>query len=234
MDSENGEDGDEGEGGADLDYESQSDDEADESFYPEEGDEEEDEEESDTRRRRTVRRNIPGKGSLSMEHDYIEEEEASLMDISDADGYCDEMMYSSMDGEEVTSIESARGVNSSTDNPCLALSGPGTQLLQSENRRDRYKKSENYDTNKISVFSDNATDIDNENSELSIEQKRRKIPLQENSLYLVGEKKKPYYYYTVSELKSLLKERKLIVSGIVELSLFPSGFLFFVFSCRRL
>ena len=81
-------------------------------------------------------------------------------------------------------------------------------------------KSENYELNKISVFSDNVADIDNDNSELSIEQKRRKIPLQENSLYLVGEKKKPYYYYTVSELKSLLKERKLIVSGILEPSLF--------------
>ena len=222
MDSDDGEDedGDEGEGGVELDYESQSDDEADESFYPEEGDEEEDEEESDTRRRRTVRRNVPGKGSLSMEHDYIEEEEAGLMDIADADGYCVEMMHSTLDREKVASTISARGIDYSTDDPCLALSGPGTQLLQSENGRDRNKKSENYELNKISVFSDNVADIDNDNSELSIEQKRRKIPLQENSLYLVGEKKKPYYYYTVSELKSLLKERKLIVSGILEPSLF--------------
>ena len=125
-DEEEDEEGDEG--GAELDYESQSDDEADESFYPEDGEEEEDEEESDNRRRRTVRRNVPGKGCVRMEDDSVEEEGVNFIDISDDnhdDGeeqreqeedytsyannemvLSDEVIYSSMEGEEDNSRDS--------------------------------------------------------------------------------------------------------------------------------
>ena len=63
------------------------------------------------------------------------------------------------------------------------------------------------------MFSSDNIESRDSNLEKKDYQKTRKFPLKENSLYLIGEKKKPYYYYTVSELKSLLKERKLIVSG---------------------
>ena len=235
-DEEEDEDEEGDEGGAELDYESQSDDEADESFHPEDGEEEEDEEESDNRRRRTVRRNVPGKGCVRMEDDSVEEEGVNFIDISDDnhdDGeeqreqeedytsyannemvLSDEVIYSSMEGEEDNSRDSLQHSNHSTDVLYVASSEAGTQLLQRNHGRDKNKKSEICENSKISVYSDNVTKFDNDNSESSIEQKRRKTPLQDNSLYLVGEKKKPYYYYTVSELKALLKDRKLIVAGI--------------------